>query len=122
MSNVSTGATSLAQYEAAKRQAALQGGAAPVTPAVQPAPVVTEASVQAQQGAAQAQPKAEVFNAPPLDIPPGASTLEVLSGLQKAMADPSVNATSRNALNQLHEMLMQAEKTMTQVVVDGMLI
>ncbi len=122
MTNINPGASSLAQYEAAKRQAMLQGGANPVTPAVQPPPTVTAASVQAQQGAAQAQPQPEVFNAPMLDIPPGATTREVLAGLQKAMADPTVNTSSVNGLNQLHEMLMQAEKAMAQVIIDGMLI
>lgn len=122
MSNVSGSASSLAQYEAAKRQAMLQGGANPVTPAVQPPPTVTAATVQAQQGAADAQPKPEVFNAPMLDIPPGATTYEVMAGLKKAMADPTVNDSSVNKLYELHEMLMQAEKSMMQVIIDGMLI
>lgn len=124
MSNISTGASSLAQYEAAKRQASLTGGTAPVSPSTQPAPTVTAATVQAQQGAAQAQaqPKEEPFNAPMLDLPPGATTRETMAGLNKAMADPTVNASSVNKLYQLHEMLMQAEKAMTQVIVDGMLM
>ena len=122
MSNVSTGASSLAQYDAARRAAALSGAAAPVTPSTQPAPTVTAATVQAQQAAVQVQPKPEVFNAPMLDLPPGATTREVMAGLQKGMADPTVNGSSVNKLYELHEMLMQAEKAMTQVIVDGMLM
>ncbi len=122
MSNVSAGTSALAQYEAAKRQAALSGAANPVTPGVQPPPTVTAATVQAQQGAEQAQPKAEVFNAPMLDIPPGATTHEVMAGLKKAMADPTVNASSVDKLYQIHEMLMQSEKAMVQVIIDGMLM
>lgn len=122
MTNINPGASSLAQYEAAKRQATLQGGAAPVTPAVQPPPTVTSATVQAQEGAAQAQPQEEVFNAPMLDIPPGATTREVMAGLRSAMADPTVNSSTANKLFSLHEQLMQAEKAMMQVIIDGMLI
>ena len=114
--------TSVGQYEAAKRQAALSGGTAPVSPGTQPAPVVTQGSVQAQQGAQQAQPKEEPFNAPMLDIPEGATTREVMAGLTKAMADPTVNASTARQLFTLHEQLMQAEKAMMQVIVDGMLI
>jgi len=124
MSNVSTSASQLAQYDAAKRQAALQGGTAPVSPAVQPAPVVTPqtAATQATEGAAAAQPKEEPFNAPMLDLAPGASTREVMAGLTKAMADPTVNKSTAQQLFSLHEQLMQAEKAMIQVIVDGMLI
>lgn len=128
-SSLGTSTTALAQYDAARRQAALTGASKPVTPTVQAPPVVTEASVQAQQGAQQAQPGAqqapaqpEPFNAPMLDIPPGATTREVMAGLMKAAADPTVNDSSARQLLALHEQLMQAEKAMMQVIVDGMLI
>jgi hypothetical protein len=127
MSNVSAGSSALAQYEAAKRQAAMSGAANPVSPTVQPPPTVTPASVQAQQGAGQAQtqaqePKAEAFNAPPLDIPPGATSREVLAALRKSMSTPGVNASTAQALSGLHDMIMQADKAMMQVIIDGMLI
>ena len=125
MSNVSTGVSQLAQYDAAKRQAALQGGTAPVSPAVQPPPVVTPestAAAQAQQGAVAVQARVEPFNAPMLDLSEGASTREVMAGLQKAMADPTVNKSTAQQLFSLHEQLMQAEKAMLQVIIDGMLI
>lgn len=123
MSNVSAGASSLAQYEAARRQAAISGGTTPSSPTTQPAPTVTEASVQAKEGAAQAQaqPKEEPFNAPMLDIPPGATTVEVMAGIKKAMSDPTVNKTTAQQLFWLHDQLMQAEKAMTQVIIDGVL-
>lgn len=125
MSNVSAGTSALAQYEAAKRQAALSGAANPVTPSVQPPPTVTAASVQAQTGAAQTQaqePKAEVFNAPPLDLPPGATSRDVMAALRSAMSKPGVNASTAQALSGVHDMIMQAEKAMMQVIIDGMLL
>ncbi len=118
----SSSSTALAQYDAARRQAALTGGTKPTSPVTQPPPDATAATTQAQQGAQQAQPKEEPFNAPMLDIPPDATTREVMSGLTKAMADPSVNSSTARQLFTIHEQLMQAEKAMMQVIVDGMLI
>lgn len=80
------------------------------------------AAAQAQQGAAQAQPKPEVFNAPMLRLPPSPTTHEVLNGLTGAMGDPSVNAASAQKLYQIHEMLLNADRSMIQAIIDGMLI
>ena len=41
---------------------------------------------------------------------------------RSAMSDPSVNRTTANQLYQLHDQLMQAEKAMLQVVLDGLLV
>jgi hypothetical protein len=125
---VSTNATQLSQFESASRMAALNGGARPTSPVTQPPPTVTvpaageAAAEQAAAGAAQTQQKPEAFNAPPLDLPDNPTTLDVMAGLTKAMADPSVNASTAQQLFSLHEQLMQAEKAMMQVIVDGMLI
>ena len=80
------------------------------------------AAAQATLGAAQAQPQPEVFNAPPLALPPSPTTHEVLNGLTSAMADPSVNAGSRQKLYQIHEMLLNADRSMIQAIIDGMLV
>lgn len=124
---ISTTATQLSQSESARRMAALNGGARPTSPVTQPAPTVTAetgtaATDQAAQGAAQTQQKPEAFNAPPLDLPDNPTTRDVMAGLAKAMADPTVNSSSAQQLFSLHEQLMQAEKAMMQVIVDGMLI
>jgi hypothetical protein len=123
MTPLSTNASSLAQYEAARRSAALTGTANPTSPTVQPPPAVTAATAQATAGAAQAQAApTEPFNAPMLDLPPNPSTQEVLAGLTRAMTDPTVNARTANELSGLHDRLMQAQKAMTQVIIDGMLM
>jgi hypothetical protein len=123
MTSLSTNASSLAQYEAARRSATLTGTANPTSPTVQPPPTVTAATAQAADGAAQAQaaPR-EQFNPPMLDLPPSPSTREVMAGLTRAMADPTINSTTANELFGLHEKLMQAEKAMMQVIIDGMLM
>jgi hypothetical protein len=90
------------------------------TASVQPA--TAAAAQQAAQGAAQAQPKEEPFNAPMLALPPDPTTREVMSGLTKAMADPSVNDSSAQKLYSLHEQLLNADRAMIQAVIDGMLV
>lgn len=93
------------------------------TASVQPATAqAAMAATQAQQGAAQAQPQPEVFNAPMLNLPPSPTSHEVMNGLTAAMADPTVNESSAQKLYQLHEMLLNAERSMLQAVIDGMLI
>jgi hypothetical protein len=114
-------ASKLAQYDQARRTAALTGAATPITPVTQPPPQVTAASAQATEGAEQAQPREE-FNARRLDLPPDPTSLDVRLGLVRAMADPTVNHATAAQLFQLHEQLMQAEKAMMQVIIDGMLI
>ena len=89
------------------------------TASVQPA---TAATQQAAQGAAQAQPKEEPFNAPMLALPPDPTSREVMSGLTKAMADPSVNDSTAQKLYSLHEQLLNADRAMIQAVIDGMLV
>lgn len=92
------------------------------TSSVQPATPQAAAS-QAQQGAAQAQaPQPEAFNAPQLVLPPSPTSREVMNGLTRAMADPTVNQGSAQKLYQLHEMLLNAERSMIQAVIDGMLV
>lgn len=126
MTPLSTNASQLAQYDQARRTAALMGAAKPSSPVTQPAPQVAAVPVaavdQAQAGAAAAQPKVEAFNAPSLDLPDNPTSRDVMAGLTKAMADPTVNASSAQQLFQLHEQLFQAEKAMMQVIVDGMLM
>ena len=114
----------LAQYDTARRTAALTGAARPTSPVTQPPPTATAATAQATQGAQQAQaaPKEEPFNAGMLDLPPEPTSRDVMAGLTQKMADPTVNSTTANKLFQLHEQLMQAEKAMMQVIVDGMLM
>lgn len=118
--------SSIASYATAAQMASLTGATRPVTPGVQPAPTVTAgtaASEQAASGAAQATTeKAEPFNAPKLRLPADPSTRDVMAGLVGAMSDPSVNRTTANQLYQLHDQLMQAEKAMLQVVLDGLLV
>jgi hypothetical protein len=89
------------------------------TASVQPA---TAAAAQAAQGAAQAQPKEEPFNAPMLVLPPSPTGHEVMAGLTRAMADPTVNASTASKLYQLHEMVLNAERAAIQAVIDGMLV
>lgn len=125
MTPLSTSTSQLAQYDQARRTAALTGAAKPSSPVTQPPPQVTAAAAagdQARAGAAAAQPKAEAFNAPALDLPDNPTSRDVMAGLTKAMADPTVNASSAQQLFQLHEQLFQAEKAMMQVIVDGMLM
>ena len=93
------------------------------TASVQPAtPEAAAAATQATDGAAQAQPQPEAFNAPMLRLPPSPNSHEVMNGLTSAMADPTVNATSVGGLYKLHEMLLNAERSMIQAVIDGMLV
>lgn len=90
---------------------------------IQPAtPQAAAAATQAQQGAAQAQPPAEPFNAPYLRLSANPTRHEVMTALTSAMADPRVNATSVAGLTKLHEMLLNAERSMAQAVIDGMLV
>ncbi|MCW2926097.1 MAG: hypothetical protein JWM86_65 [Thermoleophilia bacterium] len=120
MSSGISSATALTPAEIARRQAALpKPGAATATAPIQPA---TAAATQAQQGAAAAQPKPEPFNAPMLQLPSSPTTKDVLVGLQFAMADDTVNASSAQRLFELHEQLMAAEKAMAQAIIDGMLV
>ncbi|MCB0879241.1 MAG: hypothetical protein KDC46_09715 [Thermoleophilia bacterium] len=118
----------LAAYDSARRTAALTGATRPTSPVTEPAPQVTAATAQASSGAAQVQdaanakPDAEPFNAPMLKLPLEPNTRDVMAALVGAMGDPTVNSSTANQLFQLHEQLMQAEKAMTQVIVDGMLI
>lgn len=125
---LSSGISNISDYEQARRAATLQGTANPSTPMVKPAPIVASsdaasgAAAQAAEGAQQAQPKAETFNAPMLDLPPDPSSQDVLTGLARAMADPSVNASSAQQLFSLYDQIMQAEKAMTQAIIDGMLM
>jgi hypothetical protein len=120
--NLSMSASQLAQYDQARRTAALTGAARPTSPVTQPPPQVTAATAQAADGAAQAQPREEPFNAPMLVLPPEPTSHDVRLGLVRAMADPTVNHSTAQQLFQLHEQLMQAEKAMLQVIVDGMLM
>lgn len=122
---LSTNATKLAQYEAARRSAAMTGAANPSSPTTQPPPVVTPESVAAQQataGAEAAQPKEEPFNAKRLVLPDDPTSYDVRVSLVRAMGDPTINKSSAQQLFQLHDQLFQAEKAMMQVIVDGMLM
>lgn len=96
------------------------GAAAPSGAPATPAAASSAGTQQAAAGAAQAQPKAEAFNAPALDLPDDPDTRDVLRGLTAAMADPTVNDTSAQRLYELHQQLLEAEKAMTQAVLDGM--
>lgn len=83
----------------------------------------TAGAEQSAEGAQQAQQQqVEVFNAPPISLPPNPSTLEAMDGLVRAMATEGVNETTAQQLYQLHEMLFSAEKSMAQAVIDGVLI
>ncbi len=81
----------------------------------------TAASEQATSGAEQAQTeKAEPFNAPMLDLPDDPTSRDVMVGLTRAMADPTVNKSSAQQLYNLHEQLLAAEKAMMTAILDGM--
>ena len=90
------------------------------TASVQPA--TPAAAQQAAQGAAQAQPKEEPFNAKMLVLPRNPSGHDVMAGLTSAMADPTINATTAAGLYKLHEMVLNAERSAIQAVIDGMLM
>jgi hypothetical protein len=77
------------------------------------------ATEQAAAGAQQSQ-QAEPFNAPRLVLPSEATTREVMVGLTRAMADPSVNKTTAQQLYSLHEQMKSAEQAMIQSILDGM--
>ena len=85
-----------------------------------PSATGTAAADQAARGAEQAQQqKEESFNAPKLILPPDPTSREVLTGLTRAMADPTVNRSTAQQLYQLHEQIRTAEQTMIQAILDG---
>jgi hypothetical protein len=105
---VSSVATTLQQAGVATTPAAASSTSA--------APATTAGTQQATQGAQQAQPQPEVFNAPMLDLPDDPSTRDVMDGLVRAMADPATNASSAQALLDLHKQLMAAEQAMYEAM------
>jgi hypothetical protein len=80
------------------------------------ASATTAATQQAAQGAQAAQPQAEAFNAPMLDLPDDPSTRDVMNGLVGAMADPTMNASTAQALLDLHKQLMAAQQAMSEAM------
>lgn len=114
---MSTSVTSPRPVTAAEiaRRPASTAAATTTSPAATP----TAATTQATAGAQAAQPSSEPFNAPMLRLPESPTAADVLTGLAAAMADPTVNRTSAQQVYQLHEQLMNAERSMTQVVLDG---
>lgn len=122
MSSISTTATPLSPFEKLKAAITSPGASRPTSSVASVQPASPQAAAQqATQGAAQAQPKPEPFNAPMLALPPSPNTREVMSGLTKAMADPSVNGTTAQRLFELHQQLLNADRAMIQAVVDGIL-
>lgn len=121
--SISTGATPLTASQKLQQTIANPNAsrATSSTASVQPA-TPQAAAAQAAQGAAQAQPKEEPFNAPMLALPPNPTSTEVMAGLTKAMADPTVNGSTAQKLYSLHEQLLNADRAMIQAVIDGMLI
>lgn len=125
MSTGVTSASPLSAAEIARRRATLPGaarqtGSGGTLPPTSSPTAGTGGVQQASVGAQQAQ--AEPFNAPMLQLPDNPTTLDVMDGLARAMADPSVNQTTAQRLFQLHQQLMEAEKAMAQAVIDGMLV
>lgn len=126
---MSTPSTSAAALPAANL-AATSAAAAPsgttttatvTTTANAPTTAAATGAQQAAQGAqqVQAQPQAEAFNAPMLDLPPDPSTHEVMNGLAGAMADPSVNKSSADQLYAMHKQLLDAERSMVDAIIAG---
>ena len=123
MSSVSTSATPISAFEKLKAAITSPGASRPTSAVASVQPATPQAAAQqATQGAAQAQPKPEPFNAPMLDVPPNPTTREVMSGLTKAMGDPTVNDTTAQRLFELHQQLLNADRAMIQAVIDGMLV
>ena len=123
--SISSGVAPLSAMERLQRTATLPGAsqATSATAATQPA-TPAAAAAQAGQGAAAVQPaaQAEVYNAPMLDLPANPTTRDVMSGLTRAMADPTVNDYSIKLLYERHEQLLNAERAMIQSIIDGMLV
>jgi hypothetical protein len=120
--SISTGASPLTPSEKLQQSIANPNASRATSGTASVQPATPQAAAQAQQGAAQAQPKEEPFNAPMLSLPTSPRSHEVLSGLTAAMADPTVNSGTASKLYQLHEMVLNAERSMIQAVIDGMLV
>lgn len=119
MSTASTNAAALLAPPAGLRPAAASAPAAATT-ATATQPGAAAGAAQAAAGAQAVGPKPEPFNARPLVLPEGATTRHVLDGLAGAMADPSVNRSTAQRLFEFHQQLLDAEKSMTQAVLEGM--
>lgn len=86
-------------------------------------PTTTAAAAPAASSAATAQAAAgaqETFNAKAFVVPKHASTKVVLHGLARAMQDPTINASSAQTVYGLYQQIAEAEKAMTQAILDLM--
>jgi len=108
-----TGAAQAQQGAAAAQPGQATFASAPAPAA--PVPATTTTTTTTTQ-----EPRAEVFNAPKLDLPDDPSTVQVMDGLVAAMADPTVNDSSANRLYEFHKQMLDQYKQSIQVIIDGM--